>query len=97
MTYPMNAPANTILDSPPEFSSMNPYNIIVTHTTVDDEESAIRSDQPRFVTRGMMRERAVQLAVTCGRLPHEASKADWEAAKREVINFPNTYPMACCG
>lgn len=93
----MNAPSNTLSDSTPDHSAMNHYNIIVTHTTVDDEESAIHSDQSRFVTRGMMRERAVQLAVTRGRLPHEASKADWEAAKREVINFPNAYPMACYG
>ncbi len=36
------------------------------------------------VTRKMMRERAVELAVSSGRSALEASKADWEQAKREL-------------
>lgn len=36
------------------------------------------------VTRKMVRERAVELAAINGRTPQEASKADWEQAKREL-------------
>lgn len=60
---------------------MNALNIIVTHTVQEDEETA---DAPYCVTRGMMRERAVELAVMNGRLPHEATKSDWESAKRDL-------------
>lgn len=37
-----------------------------------------------MVTRGMVRERAAELAAINGRMPHEASKSDWEEAKREL-------------
>lgn len=36
------------------------------------------------VTRGMIRERAVELALNDGRLAHEASQADWEQARQEL-------------
>lgn len=36
------------------------------------------------VTRGMLRERATELAMINGRLPHEVSNSDWEEAKREL-------------
>ena len=36
------------------------------------------------VTRQMVRERAVELAVINGRTAREASKSDWEQAKREL-------------
>jgi hypothetical protein len=36
------------------------------------------------VTRKMVRERAVQLAAINGRSAHEASKSDWEQARREL-------------
>ncbi len=36
------------------------------------------------VTRGMVRERAVELALINGRLAHEASKLDFDEARREL-------------
>jgi hypothetical protein len=36
------------------------------------------------VTRGMIRERAAELALSDGRLAHEASQSDWEQAKQEL-------------
>ena len=36
------------------------------------------------VTRKMVRERAIELAVINGRPAQEASKSDWEQAKREL-------------
>jgi hypothetical protein len=36
------------------------------------------------VTRKMVRERAAELAAINGRSAHEASKSDWEQAKREL-------------
>lgn len=42
------------------------------------------SDCHCATTRRMLRERAVELAVTNGRSVQEASKADWEQAKREL-------------
>ena len=44
------------------------------------------------VTRGMVRERAVELALINGRLPHEASHADWDQAKRELTGDPEIDP-----
>ena len=40
------------------------------------------------VTRGMVRERAVELAVIDGRSAQEVLKADWEQAKRELTGEP---------
>ena len=40
------------------------------------------------VTRGMIRERAVELARNDGRLAHEASPPDWEQAKQELTGEP---------
>ena len=36
------------------------------------------------VTRGMVKERAVELAIINGRPASEVSKTDWEQAKREL-------------
>lgn len=44
------------------------------------------------VTRKMVREHAVELAVINGRTAHEASKSDWEQAKRELTGEPDTDP-----
>jgi hypothetical protein len=44
------------------------------------------------VTRKMVRERAVELAVIDGRSTQEASKSDWEQAKRELTGEPDTDP-----
>jgi hypothetical protein len=41
------------------------------------------------VTRKMVRERAVQLAVINGRLAQDATKSDWEQAKRELTGEPD--------
>ncbi|HEV2454572.1 MAG TPA: hypothetical protein VGY98_09935 [Verrucomicrobiae bacterium] len=42
------------------------------------------------VTRKMVRERAVELAVINSRSAQEVSKADWEQAKRELTGEPDT-------
>jgi len=42
------------------------------------------------VTKKMIRERAVELAVINGRSAHEVSKLDWEQAKRELSGGPET-------
>ena len=44
------------------------------------------------VTRGMVRERAVELALINGRTALEVSKSDWEQAKRELTGEPDTDP-----
>jgi len=44
------------------------------------------------VTRKMVRERAVELAVINGRTEQEVSKSDWEQAKRELTGEPDTDP-----
>jgi hypothetical protein len=44
------------------------------------------------VTRGMVRERAVELALINGRTALEVSKSDWEQAKRELTGEANTEP-----
>ena len=44
------------------------------------------------VTRKMVRERAVELAVINGRSAQEVSKSDWEQAKRELTGLPDTDP-----
>ena len=41
------------------------------------------------VTRGMIRERAIELAMNDGRSALEASKSDWEQAKQEFYE-PDT-------
>ena len=46
------------------------------------------------VTRKMVRERAVELAVINGRSAREASKSDWEQAKRELTGEPDTDPKS---
>jgi len=44
------------------------------------------------VTRKMVRDRATELAVINGRSPQDASKSDWEQAKRELTGEPDTDP-----
>jgi hypothetical protein len=44
------------------------------------------------VTRKMVRERAVELAVINGRSAQEASKSDWEQARRELTGGSDTDP-----
>ena len=44
------------------------------------------------VTRKMVRERAVELAVINGRPAQEVSKSDWEQAKRELTGEPDEDP-----
>jgi hypothetical protein len=41
------------------------------------------ADESTTVTRGMMRKRAIELAINDGRSALEASKSDWEQAKQE--------------
>ena len=68
---------------------MSTRSIVVTHTVTDDDFSD-NPEQAGIVTRGMMRNRAVELAVMDGRLPQDASKADWEDAKRELVGGPES-------
>ena len=66
---------------------MSAFNIIVTHT-LKEEGCYENPNETAVVTRGMVRERAVELAIISGRKPHETSKSDWEKAKREMIGLP---------
>ena len=43
-------------------------------------------------TRGMVRDRAIELAIIDGRPAHDASKSDWEQAKRELARDVATDP-----
>jgi hypothetical protein len=45
------------------------------------------------VTREMVRERAVELAIINGRSAHSVSKADWEQAERELSGDPDVDPQ----
>jgi hypothetical protein len=44
------------------------------------------------VSRKMVRERAVELAVINGRSAQNVSKSDWEQARRELTGEPDTDP-----
>ena len=44
------------------------------------------------VSRRMVRERAIELAIINGRFAKDASKADWEQAKRELTGDEDTDP-----
>ena len=44
------------------------------------------------VTRKMVRERAVEVAVINGHSAQEVSKSDWELAKQELTGEPDTDP-----
>ena len=44
------------------------------------------------VSRKKLRERAVELAAQDGRVPQDAGKSDWEAAKDELIGEPAQEP-----
>jgi hypothetical protein len=63
---------------------MKSFAIVVTHT-LSTEGASTYPKEIVGVTRGMVRQRAVELAVVEGRKPHEACKSDWENAKRELI------------
>ena len=45
------------------------------------------------VTRGMVRERAVELAMINGRSAAEVSPSDWDEAKRELTGGSDTDPI----
>ena len=45
------------------------------------------------VTRGMVRDRAVELAAINGRLSQQVSKADWDQAKQELTGDPGASPI----
>jgi len=45
------------------------------------------------VSRRMVRERAVELAIINGRFAQDVSKADWEQAKRELSGEPDADPQ----
>jgi hypothetical protein len=44
------------------------------------------------VSRRMVRERAVELAIINGRFEQDVSKADWEQARRELSGGPDADP-----
>ena len=44
------------------------------------------------VTRGMVRQRAVELAQIDGRLSQQVSKSDWDQARRELTGGPELDP-----
>ena len=44
------------------------------------------------VTRGMVRKRAVELALINGHSAHEVSKSDWDQARRELKGEPDMEP-----
>ena len=50
------------------------------------------SDGIGTVTRGMVRERAIELAVINGHAAQDVSKSDWEQAKRELTGEPDIDP-----
>lgn len=56
---------------------------------VDNVSPEVPKKELDEVTRGMVRERATQLAGISGRLPHEISLSDWEEAKRELNADPD--------
>jgi hypothetical protein len=58
----------------------------------DEGSIIIHSSGVGTVTRKMVRERAVELALIDGRSAHEVSKADWEMAKRELTGAPSLDP-----
>jgi hypothetical protein len=49
------------------------------------------------VSRKLMRERAVTLAVVKGRAAKDVSKSDWEKAKRELRGRPDVDPIQMQG
>jgi len=50
---------------------------------LSEEAADGNADYSGTVTRGMMRKRAIELAMSDGRSALEASKSDWEQAKQE--------------
>ena len=47
-----------------------------------------------MVSRKMMRERAVELAVINGREAQDVSKSEWDQAKRDLMGEPDADPNA---
>lgn len=45
------------------------------------------------VTREMVRERAIELAIIDGRTSQKTSKSDWDSAKRELTGEPEIDPQ----
>ena len=57
-----------------------------------DDALMINSTGVGTVTRKMVQERAVELAIIDGRSAQEVSKSDWEQAKRELTGEPDIDP-----
>jgi CRP/FNR family cyclic AMP-dependent transcriptional regulator len=53
-----------------------------------------KSSSNDFVSRKLMRERAVELAALDGHCAQDVSKSDWEQAKRELTGEPGEHPKA---
>ncbi len=58
----------------------------------EDDALIINSTGVGTVTRKMVRERAVELALIDGRSAQEVSKSDWEQAKRELTGRSDMDP-----
>jgi hypothetical protein len=65
---------------------------MITHTLLEECVSAPLSETFK-VTRGMVRELAVEFAIADGRKPHEANKSDWENAKLEMKGIPRVFTV----
>ena len=74
----------------------NHYHFDVNEYLIVKVVSLWRSEEVLFVTRKMLRERAVVLASQNGRAPHEVCKMDWEQAKNEMcgVRTSDTSPTA---
>ena len=66
---------------------MTPENKPPTHGLLQAHSAGIGP-----VTRGMLRERAIELAAGGGRTAQEVSKADWDQARRESSGEPEVDP-----
>ena len=53
---------------------------------LSEEAADGNADYSGTVTRGMMRKRAIELAMSDGRSALEASKSDWEQANRNLAD-----------
>src|ERR1700677_26998 len=59
----------------------------------DEAAMMINSTGIGTVTRKMVRERAVELALINGRAPQDVSASDWAQAKRELTGEPEASPQ----
>jgi hypothetical protein len=73
-------------------SGANPNNLMKTNPL---KEGALTENSAGIgtVTRKMVRERAVELAAIDGRAAQDASKSEWEQAKRELTGKPDADPQ----